>query len=53
MVAILALVFLHLHGYEVVVDTDPLVELVLAVAEGRAQKADVAVFLRERAQPRD
>jgi death-on-curing protein len=44
-----ALVFLRLNGIRIRATDDELVELVLDVAAGRRSKAEVAVFLRERA----
>lgn len=41
-----ALVFLDLHGVEIGVEDDALVDLVLGVAEGRIGKSEVAEFLR-------
>jgi death-on-curing protein len=45
------LAFLRLNDVRVHASDDDLVELVLGVAEGRRSKADVAVFLREHAEP--
>ena len=45
-----ALVFLHLNGQEVEAPDDALYELVLAVANGKATKADIAVFLSSRSR---
>jgi prophage maintenance system killer protein len=39
-------VFLDLSGTQVTLDDDALVGMVLSVAEGKAQKGDVAAFLR-------
>ena len=44
---ICALVFLGLNDAEVVAKPDELLEVVLGVAEGRTDKAQVAVFLRD------
>lgn len=41
-----AIAFLGLNGLELIADPDDLVELVLGVAEGRTDKAQVAVFLK-------
>lgn len=41
-----ALVFLDINGVELDIGDDPLVEMVLSVAQGRADKAEVARFLR-------
>jgi death-on-curing protein len=46
-----SLVFLRLNGIRVRASDDDLVDIVMGVAEGRRSKADVAVFLRERAKP--
>jgi death-on-curing protein len=46
-----SLVFLRLNGIRVRATDDDLVDVVMAVAEGRRSKADVAVFLRERSKP--
>jgi death on curing protein len=44
-----ALVFLDLNGIEIQADEDVLVEHVLAVAQGRCLKPQIATFLREHA----
>ncbi len=41
-----AIAFLGINGLELIADPDDLVELVLGVAEGRTDKAQVAVFLK-------
>jgi death on curing protein len=46
-----ALVFLRLNGVRIHAPADDLYRLVMTVAEGRAGKADIAVFLRSHAQP--
>lgn len=46
-----SLAFLRLNGVRVRATDDDLVDIVTGVAEGRRSKADVAVFLRERAEP--
>ena len=46
-----ALAFLWLNDFGLAAGPDDLAALVLGVAEGRATKADVAVFLRNNAQP--
>ncbi len=43
--------FLALNGYRVVADNEHFRDLILAVAEGRASKDDLAVFMRGHAQP--
>ena len=45
-----ALTFLWMNDIEVEADDDALTDLVLSVAEGRATKAEIAVFLQSRAQ---
>lgn len=45
-----ALVFLEMNGVDVDADEDDLVELVFAVAQGRADKARVADFFRAAAR---
>lgn len=47
--AVAALVFLDLNGVEIEIDEDALVEHVLAVAQGRATKPEIAAFLRRHA----
>ncbi|MEZ4222105.1 MAG: hypothetical protein R3B13_14315 [Polyangiaceae bacterium] len=49
----MALAFLALNGERVVAADDALVELILGVIDGTMGKADVAVFLRSKAKPRD
>jgi death-on-curing protein len=44
--AVAALVFLALNGYDFEAPEEDLAEMVLAVARGELDKADVAVFLR-------
>ena len=44
-----ALVFLDMNGLQLEVDEDALVDLVLAVAQGEADKARIAEFLRQHA----
>lgn len=44
-----ALVFLDLNGIEMDIDDAELVDHVLAIAEGKVPKAEVAAFLRTRA----
>ena len=46
-----SLAFLRLNGVRVRATDDDLVDIVMAVVEGRLSKADVAVFFRERSQP--
>jgi len=46
-----ALVFLRLNGLRVEAEGGDLYRLVVSVAEGRAGKADVAVFLKAHALP--
>ena len=41
-----ALVFLELNGIEIVSEDDPLTDLVLDVARGRADKIEITAFLR-------
>ena len=45
-----AIAFLGLNGLSVVADADPLLRLVLDVAEGRSSKARVAVFFEKNAR---
>ena len=45
-----ALVFLDMNGVEIEADEDALVELVLAVARGEADKARIAEFFRRHAK---
>jgi death-on-curing protein len=46
-----AIAFLGLNDLWLEADSDAIVDLVVAVAEGRADKADVAVFVREHVEP--
>lgn len=46
------LVFLDLNGYELDVDWETLVDVVLGVAEGRLSKPEIAEFLRAHSTPR-
>jgi death on curing protein len=46
-----ALAFLERNGVEVDAPEEPLVQLVLNVAEGKATKAEAAVFLSKHARP--
>lgn len=46
-----ALTFLWFNDVEVEADEDELTDLVLSVAAGRTNKAEIAVFLQSRAQP--
>jgi len=41
-----ALVFLDINGVELDIGDDPLVEMVLSVAQGQTDKTEVAAFLR-------
>lgn len=45
--AVAALVFLALNGFDVEASEDDFAEMVLAVARGELDKADVAVFIRQ------
>ena len=47
-----ALAFLGLNDVSIEADPDELTELVLGVAAGKVSKAEVAVFLQDRARPR-
>ncbi|MBW1687144.1 MAG: type II toxin-antitoxin system death-on-curing family toxin [Deltaproteobacteria bacterium] len=47
-----ALAFLGLNDVSIEADPDEFSELVLGVAAGRVSKAEVAVFLQDRARPR-
>lgn len=47
--AVAALVFLDFNGIETEIDDDALVDHVLAVAQGRIAKPEVAAFLRKHA----
>jgi death-on-curing protein len=49
---IAALAFLGLNDVMIEADPDELTELVVGVAAGRTSKAEVAVFLQDRARPR-
>jgi death-on-curing protein len=49
---IAALAFLGLNGFRLEADPDALFDLVVGVAAGTLGKAEVAVFLRENARPR-
>jgi death-on-curing protein len=46
------LVFLGFNGLRLEADQDELTDLVLAVAEGRMSKAEIAVFVKTHARPR-
>ncbi len=46
--AVAAIVFLILNGYKFDASEDELVEMVLGVARGELNKADIAVFINER-----
>ena len=48
-----AIAFLGLNDQELVADPDELVELVVAVAAGEADKSQIAVFLKEHTRPAD
>lgn len=48
-----ALVFLWMDDVEVVAEEDALTDLVMSVADGRASKAEVAVFLSRQARGRE
>ena len=50
---IAAIAFLGLNDQELVADPDELVELVVAVAAGEADKSQIAVFLKEHTRPAD
>jgi death-on-curing protein len=49
---IAALAFLGLNDVSIEADPDELTDLVLGVAAGKVSKAEVAVFLQDRARPR-
>lgn len=49
--AVAALVSLELNGFECRMTNDALVDLVLAVAEGKVQKGEIAKVLRRRCRP--
>lgn len=49
--AVAALVFLDLNGFDFSAAEDDLAEMVLAVARGEMNKAQVAVFIRDRSKP--
>jgi death-on-curing protein len=49
--AVAALVFLALNGFDVEASEDDFAEMVLAVARGELDKADVAVFIRRFIRP--
>lgn len=49
--AVTALVFLYLNGFEFDAPEDDLAEMVLVVARGDLDKADVAVFIRRHTRP--
>ena len=42
-----AIVFLDMNGIEIKADEEGLVKMTLAVAEGKAKKAEIAVFFRQ------
>lgn len=46
------LAFLGLNGLRLEVDQDELADLVLAIADGRLSKAEVAVFVKDHTRPR-
>ena len=48
-----AIAFLGLNDQELLADPDELVELVVAVAAGEADKSQIAVFLKEHTRPAD
>jgi death-on-curing protein len=50
---ICAIAFLGLNGLRLHADADALGDLVMQVADGRAGKADVAVFLARYSRPRN
>jgi death-on-curing protein len=45
--AVVAMAFLEMNGVEFEVTNDQLVEFVLAVAEGKTEKPEIAAFFRE------
>jgi death-on-curing protein len=49
--AVTALIFLFLNGFDFDAPEDDLAEMVLAVARGDLDKADVAVFIRSHTRP--
>jgi len=49
---IATLAFLGLNGVRLEADQDDLGDLVLAVAEGRMSKSEIAVFVKAHARPR-
>jgi len=46
-----AIIFLAMNGIEIEADEDGLVELTLAVAEGKASKREIADFFKSKAHP--
>jgi death-on-curing protein len=48
-----ALAFLALNGHELAVDPDALCEVCMAVAAGKASKADASVFFAKHTRPLD
>ena len=49
--AVTALIFLYLNGFDFDAPENDLAEMVLAVARGDIDKADVAVFIRRHTRP--
>lgn len=49
--AVTALIFLYLNGFDFDASEDDLAEIVLAVARGDIDKAEVAVFIRRHTRP--
>lgn len=49
--AVTALIFLYLNGFDFDAPEDDLAEMVLSVARGELDKADVAVFIRRHTRP--
>jgi len=49
--AVTALIFLYLNGFDFGAPADDFAEMVLAVARGDIDKADVAVFIRRHTRP--
>ena len=49
--AVTALIFLYLNGFDFDAPEDDFAEMVLAVARGDIDKADVAVFIRRHTRP--
>ena len=49
--AVTALIFLYLNGFDFYAPENDLAEMVLAVAQGDIDKADVAVFIRRHTRP--